>query len=325
MTKVKKTFMTFDWIKRASELQQKGQPFAIATVINTVAPTSAKPMSKAIIHPDGELEGWIGGGCSINTVIAEGLNCINSGKAIVLRLSPEKISEDKVTFKKEVFLTCESGGTLEFHIEPVLPMTKLIIYGSTPTAYALANMGRFLNYESFICSPNALSKKELSKKIKIVNNYKTFSGSCVAVVATQGENDLKALQSAIVSKPNFISMIVSKKKALSILEQLEKKGFSKDEIAKVKFPAGLDINAKTPEEIAVSILAELIYDRNSEELNEQVIIEVKDNKKEMDPFCKMLVDPENAADTFEHDGDIYYFCCTGCKEKFAMEPASFID
>ena len=318
--------MTFDWIKRASELQQKGQPFAIATVINTIAPTSSRPMSKAIIHSDGQLEGWIGGGCSINTVITEGLNCINTGKAIVLRLSPEKIiSEDRVTYKKEVFLTCESGGTLEFHIEPVLPMTKLIIYGSTPTAYALANMGRFLNYDCFICSPNVLSEKELSKKIKIVNNIRTFSGPCVAVVATQGENDLKALQSAIVSKPNFISMIVSKKKALSILGQLEKNGFSKDEIARVKFPAGLDINAKTPEEIAVSILAELINDRNSEDLNEQVIIEIKENKKEMDPICKMLVDPENAVDTFEFNGDIYYFCCSGCKEKFAMEPASFID
>ena len=79
--------MAFDWIKRASELKEKGFPFAIATVINTVAPTSAKPMSKAIIHQNGEIEGWIGGGCSINTVITESLNCIKNGKSIVLRLS----------------------------------------------------------------------------------------------------------------------------------------------------------------------------------------------------------------------------------------------
>ena len=121
--------MVFDWIQRASELKKEGHSFAIVTVINTIAPTFAKPMSKAIIHSNGEIEGWIGGGCSIHTVISEGLNCIKTGKSIVLRLSPEEISEDKVTYKKEVFLTCESGGTLEFHIEPVLPMTKLIIYG----------------------------------------------------------------------------------------------------------------------------------------------------------------------------------------------------
>ncbi len=284
--------MAFDWIKRASELQEKGEPFAIATVINTVAPTSAKPMSKAIIHPNGDLEGWIGGGCSIHTVITEGVNCIKTGKSIVLRLSPEEISEDKITYKKEVFLTCESGGTLEFHIEPVLPMTKLIIYGSTPTAFALAKMGSFLNYDCFICSPNTLLGEGLSKKINIVSNYKTFSGNCVTVVATQGENDINALQAAIACKPNFISMIISKKKAKSILRKLEKIGCSKDEITKVKFPAGLNINAKTPEEIAISILAEIINDRNSEDKNEQTILEIIDNKKEIDPISEMVVDPD---------------------------------
>ena len=317
--------MVFDWIKRASELKKKGRPFAIATVINTVAPTSAKPMSKAIIHHNGDIEGWIGGGCSIHTVITESLNCIQSGKAIVLRLSPENISNDKVNYKKEVFLNCESGGTLEFHIEPVLPMTKLIIYGSTPTVYALAKIGSLLNYECFICSPNAVSIKELSSNIQILKDYKVFSDQSVAVVATQGENDLQALKSAIDSNSNFISMIISNKKASSLFLQLEKQGYSKDDISKIKFPAGMNINASTPEEIAVSILAELINDRNSKDLKEQVIVEVKEEQKEIDPICKMLVDPKNAADTYRFDDINYYFCCTGCKEKFALEPSSYIN
>ncbi len=317
--------MVFDWIQRASELKKKGRPFAIVTVINTVAPASAKPMSKAIIHHNGDIEGWIGGGCSIHTVITESLNCIQSGKAIVLRLSPENISKDKVTYKKEVFLNCESGGTLEFHIEPVLPMTKLIIYGSTPTVYALAKIGSLLNYECYICSPNAESKTELSHNVQILKDYKVFSDQCVTVIATQGENDLQALKSAIDSKPNFISMIISKKKASSLLLQLEKQGCSKDDISKVKFPAGMDIKAKTPEEIAVSILAELINDRNSIDFKEQVIFEIKEDKKEIDPICKMLVDPKNAADTYKFDDISYYFCCTGCKEKFALEPSSYIN
>ncbi len=317
--------MVFDWIKRASELKKKGRPFAIATVINTVAPTSSKPMSKAIIHLNGDMEGWIGGGCSIDTVITESLNCIQSGKAIVLRLSPENISNNKVNYKKEVFLNCESGGTLEFHIEPVLPMTKLIIYGSTPTVYALAKIGSLLNYECFICSPNAESIAELSSNIQILKDYKVFSDQSVAVVATQGENDIQALKSAIDSNSNFISMIISNKKASSLFLQLEKQGYSKDDISKIKFPAGMNINASTPEEIAVSILAELINDRNSKDLKEQVIVEVKEEQKEIDPICKMLVDPQNAADTYKFDGINYYFCCTGCKEKFALEPSSFIN
>lgn len=317
--------MVFDWIKRASELKKKGNPFAIATVINTVAPTSAKPMSKAIIHQNGDIEGWIGGGCSIHTVITEGLNCIQSGKAIVLRLSPEDISKDKVTYKKEVFLNCESGGTLEFHIEPVLPMTKLIIYGSTPTVYALAKIGSLLNYECYICSPNAEFVKELSDNVQVLKDYKVFSDQSVAVVATQGENDLHALKSAIDSKSNFISMIISNKKASSLFLQLEKEGYSEEDISRVKFPAGMDINATTPEEIAVSILAELINDRNSVDLKEQVIVESKEDKKEIDPICKMIVDPKNAADTYEFEDVNYYFCCIGCKEKFALEPSSYIN
>ena len=317
--------MVFDWIKRAHELKKKGRPFAVATVINTVAPTSAKPMSKAIIHQNGDIEGWIGGGCSIHTVITEGLNCIQSGKAIVLRLSPENISKDKVTYKKEVFLNCESGGTLEFHIEPVLPMTKLIIYGSTPTVYALAKIGSLLNYECYICSPNAEFVKELSDNVQVLKDYKVFSDQSVAVVATQGENDLHALKSAIDSKSSFISMIISNKKASSLFFQLEKEGYSEEDISRVKFPAGMDINANTPEEIAVSILAELINDRNSVDLKEQVIVESKEDKKEIDPICKMIVDPKNAADTYEFDDINYYFCCTGCKEKFALEPSSYIN
>ena len=317
--------MVFDWIKRASELKKKGHPFAIATVINTVAPTSAKPMSKAIIHQNGDIEGWIGGGCSIHTVITEGLNCIQSGKAIVLRLSPEDISKDKVTYKKEVFLNCESGGTLEFHIEPVLPMTKLIIYGSTPTVYALAKIGSLLNYECYICSPNAEFAKELSDNVQVLKKYKVFSDQIVAVVATQGENDLHALKSAIDSKSNFISMIISNKKASSLFLQLEKEGYSEEDISRVKFPAGMDINANTPEEIAVSILAELINDRNSVDLKEQVIVESKEDKKEIDPICKMIVDPKNAAVTYEFEDINYYFCCIGCKEKFALEPSSYIN
>ena len=317
--------MVFDWIKRAHELKKKGRPFAVATVINTVAPTSAKPMSKAIIHQNGDIEGWIGGGCSIHTVITEGLNCIQSGKAIVLRLSPENISKDKVTYKKEVFLNCESGGTLEFHIEPVLPMTKLIIYGSTPTVYALAKIGSLLNYECYICSPNAEFANELLDNVQILKDYKVFSDQSVAVVATQGENDLHALKSAIDSKSNFISMIISNKKASSLFFQLEKEGYSEEDISRVKFPAGMDINANTPEEIAVSILAELINDRNSVDLKEQVIVESKEDKKEIDPICKMIVDPKNAADTYEFDDINYYFCCTGCKEKFALEPSSYIN
>ena len=102
--------MKFNWLERSVELTDNGIPFAIATVIRTKAPTSAKPMSKAIILPDGTIEGWIGGGCSVNTGISEGINCINNSQSIVLKLSTNVSKDGNSSNNKEILLNCESGG-----------------------------------------------------------------------------------------------------------------------------------------------------------------------------------------------------------------------
>ena len=317
--------MKFNWIHRASELEKRSIPFAIATVIDTVAPTSAKPMAKAIITIDGKMEGWIGGGCAMDTVIDEALHCLKTGMASVLRLSPEQLADGNVSYKKEVFLTCESGGTLEFHIEPVLPMTKLVIYGNTPTVKALSKMGEHLGYEVYALAPG-ISKMDLPDGVIKKEEFSIIEGQCVAIVATQGDGDLKALRAAVASKPEFLSLIASKKKTNTLLKQLEIEGIEKDIIGSIKFPAGLDIGAITPQEIAVSIMAELVQQKRAVAQREEIILEVKDteNGKEQDPICGMLVDPQTADSFFEHDGVNYYFCCGGCKEKFEAEPAAYI-
>tara|TARA_B100001750_G_scaffold248576_1_gene281610 strand:+ start:8770 stop:9720 length:951 start_codon:yes stop_codon:yes gene_type:complete len=316
--------MNFNWIKRAAELEKDGVSFAIATVINTIAPTSAKSMAKAIILSDGTIEGWIGGGCSIKEVTDEALSCITSGKSKILRLSPEKLSDGEFSYKKEILLTCESGGTLEFHIEPILPMTKLLIYGNTPTAIAIARMGALLGYNCFICSPKASIDYDLSSNINLIKKYKVFSGDSIAIVATQGEGDLIALKSAIASKPKFLSMIISRKKASSLLKQLKNSGFSKVQLSHIKFPAGLDIGAKTPEEIAVSVVAELIKNKAVADSKEQVIIDLNEEHKQKDLICGMLVNPGKATDTHEYNGKVYYFCCSGCKDKFELQPSLYL-
>ena len=317
--------MKFNWIHRASELEEKGIPFAIATVIDTVAPTSAKPMAKAIITADGKMDGWIGGGCAQETVIKEALHCLHTGMASVIRLAPERSISGKVSYKKEIFLTCESGGALEFHIEPVLPMTKLLIYGNTPTVNALAKLGELLDYDTYALSPE-ISELELPEEVTKLDEFSIIEDQCVAIVATQGNGDLQALKAAIDSNPEFLSLIASKKKTKSLLQQLEKDGTSKDKISSIKFPAGLDIGAITPQEIAVSIMAELVQKKRAAIQGDKIILEVKDtdNKKERDPICGMLVDPKTADSYFEYDGLSYYFCCGGCKEKFEAEPAAYI-
>ena len=317
--------MKFNWIHRAAELEKRSVPFAIVTVIDTIAPTSAKPMAKAIITLDRKMEGWIGGGCAKDTVIDEALHCLKTGMASVLRLSPEQLADGNVSYKKEVFLTCESGGTLEFHIEPVLPMTKLVIYGNTPTVKALSKMGEHLGYEVYALAPG-IFELDLPDGVTKMEEFSILEGQCVAVVATQGDGDLKALRAAVASKPEFLSLIASKKKTNTLLKQLENEGIEKDIIGSIKFPAGLDIGAITPQEIAVSIMAELVQQKRAVAQREEIILEVKDteNGKEQDPICGMLVDPQTADSFFEHDGVNYYFCCGGCKEKFEAEPAAYI-
>ena len=248
--------MKFNWIHRASDLEEKGIPFAIATVIDTVAPTSAKPMAKAIITADGKMDGWIGGGCAQETVINEALHCLHTGMASIIRLAPERGISGKVSYKKEIFLTCESGGTLEFHIEPVLPMTKLLIYGNTPTVNALAKLGQLLDYDIYVLSPE-ISELELPEQVTKLDEFSVFEDQCVAIVATQGNGDLQALKAAIDSNPEFLSLIASKRKTESLLEQLVKDGISRDKISSIKFPAGLDIGAITPQEIAVSEMGQI--------------------------------------------------------------------
>ena len=317
--------MKFNWIHRAAELEKKSVPFAIATVIDTVAPTSAKPTAKAIITIDGKMEGWIGGGCAQEAVIEEALQCIHTGMASIIRLSPEQSSDGNVSYKKEIFLTCASGGTLEFHIEPVLPMTKLVIYGNTPTVSVLAKMGQLLDYEVYALAPG-IFELDLPDGVKKMEEFSIIEGQCVAVVATQGNGDLQALKAATASKPEFLSLIASKKKTNTLLEQLKKDGINKDIIDSIKFPAGLDIGAITPQEIAVSIIAELVKKKRTATQREEIIFEVEDTKngKEQDPICGMFVNPQTADNSCEYDGVNYYFCCGGCKEKFEAEPATYI-
>ena len=317
--------MKFNWIQRASELEENGVPFAIATVVDTVAHTSAKPMTKAIITADGKIEGWIGGGCAQETVIDEALHCLQTGMASIIRLTPERSSDGKISYKKEIFLTCESGGTLEFHIEPVLPMTKLLIYGNTPTVNALAKLGQLLDYDIYVLSPE-ISELELPEQVTKLDEFSVFEDQCVAIVATQGNGDLQALKAAIDSNPEFLSLIASKRKTESLLEQLVKDGISRDKISSIKFPAGLDIGAITPQEIAVSIMAELVQYKRKTAWKDEIILDVEEanNGKETDPICGMLVDPQTADSSFEYDGISYYFCCGGCKKKFEAEPAAFV-
>ncbi len=305
--------MIFSWIKRAAELESAETPFALSTVINASAPTSAKPVAKAIITEDGKMEGWIGGGCSQDVVIGEALKCIQSGKATILRITPQPDAAVNHSVK-EVLLTCESGGTLELHIEPVIPMTKLLIYGTTPAAVAVANMAAVMDFHVFLFGEGDV---KLSENVEKQDKFASPAGRSVALVATQGEGDLSALKAALATEAGYIGFIASRKKGAEITAEL-----SSEERERTKFPAGLDIGALTPEEIAISILAEIVQTARAETTAD--VPKVSEAPSLIrDPVCGMEVDSAIASHSVEHEGIMIYFCCGGCESQFTASPEKF--
>lgn len=313
-----------NWIQRSAELEKSGEPFAIATVIDTIAPTSAKPMSKAIITPDGKMDGWIGGGCAQDIIIDEAIKCIKTGKSSVIRLSPDDEKETLNSYKKNVLINCESEGTLECHIEPVIPMKTILIFGATPTAETLANMSRLLNYDVRVMGKN-VGELSLSEGIQTSNNFKSFNKPSFAIIATQGQGDLRALKIALDSKPEYLGLISSKRKGEKLINKLVAKGYNKIELKKIKYPAGLNIGAVTPQEIATSIIAEIVKESRPK-LEEELVIDFMQIKQgqEKDPICGMGVNPSKTDYQFKFKGKEYYFCCEGCLEKFESEPAVYV-
>jgi len=316
------------WLEIAAQHQKAGKPFAIATVVGAIAPTSAKPGAKAIITAEGELKGWIGGGCAQEVVIDEALDCMRSGQVRLIRLSPD-VAPSPNDSVKILAMKCESGGTLEVHIEPVLPKAKMFIFGASEVGLSLVKLAHELDYEITLFAPD-IGSDQVPAGVSIIDNFDDVPNvganfRSVAVVATQGNGDERALQGAISSQAMYITMVTSSRKAATLFGSLEKRGVSGEALKSIKVPAGLDIKAVTPAEIAVSVLAEIIQASrtlNMDHPREQSNPEVEDEKVK-DPICEMIIDPRTAAGTSEYQGTTYHFCSLHCLETFEREPEKY--
>ncbi|MCH7859154.1 MAG: XdhC family protein [Candidatus Marinimicrobia bacterium] len=316
------------WLEKAAELRAKGTPFAIATVVDAVAPTSAKPGAKAIINAQGNLYGWIGGGCTQAVIIEEALDCIQVGAGRLIRLSPD-VEPSANHSVKQVAMRCESGGTLEVYIEPVLPKMTLLIFGAGPAAEALAGLAAILDYEITVFAPGAEALK-LPSSVRVRGNFEAppveGTGPSIAVIATQGNGDEQAIKAALTSGAGYVTMVTSRTKATSLFAGLEKHGLSGDALAKIKVPAGLDIKAVTPGEIAVSVLAEIIQEARTKGIGAAgpAPLASEATEKVKDPVCEMIIDPRTAAGSSEFEGTTYHFCSLGCLDSFEADPRKYL-
>jgi len=254
-----------------AQMKAAEEAFVLATVVRTVSVTAAKAGAKAIIRPDGTIvAGWIGGGCARGAVLKAAREALADGEPRMVSVQPENLLEELgvkpgemregVRFASNM---CPSKGTMDIFVEPVLPHPSLVIFGASPVALSLATQARQLGYHVTLAAPAADMAGAPDADVVVdgfalgeLNQARRF-----VVVSTQSKGDEAALRAAIATDAEYRAFVGSRRKMMALREKLVAQGVDPIAIDRVKAPAGLDLGAITPEEIAMSILAEIIVER----------------------------------------------------------------
>jgi len=297
------------FLKQASQLHENDEAFAVASVVRCEPPTSGKPGDRAIVTADGKLSGWIGGGCAQPIVISEALKSLRDGKPRMIRVSPTAGAEPAEGITGFTMM-CHSGGTLDIFIEPIFAKPHLLIFGRSPVAITLSKLGEALSYRVTMVNSNDHHDVRINPGTAII-------------IATQGEDDEGALEQALRTDAGYIAFVASRKKWEAVSAFLHEKGIDDQRIKAVNVPAGLDIGAQTPEEIAVSVLAQTIQFRRQAvaQVLSPLIVEVPASEK--DPVCGMSVSSP-ARYTSNYQGRKISFCCAHCKSTFDKAPEQYV-
>ena len=315
------------------ELRKKGEPFVQALVVRREAPSSGKAGDKALVKRNGELIGWIGGGCVKGIVLKESLDAIKTGKPRLLRIGKYLDNQQNQQGVKEYKMTCQSEGTVEIFIEPFLPKPHLVVMGKTEIAKALVKLAKAIGYKVTGVAADA-NLQTYEKVDELITRYQLdavqTTPSSFIVVATQGDQDEKALEEALKKTAAFVGFVASRKKIQSISNYLKDAGCDPAKIEAIRSPVGVDINAKQPDEVALSILAEIIQVKNSLEVltADEPLSSMEKPAGVPDyyinPVCGVPVDKNNPKHIREFEGEKVYFCCDGCTVKFDKDPAKYI-
>ncbi len=333
-----------NFFAKAHELVEKGAPFVTATVVRAEKPTSGKPGDKAIITIDGAMHGWIGGSCAQPTVVREALRALAEDQARLIRLSVAPDEQTPREGLEEMAMTCYSGGTLEIYIEPQHPRPRLLIIGGLPVAKALAHLGSAMNYQVIMVDPAADDGSSAAETtgadafLTDLDQAAEYIGPFTyVVVATHGTHDEAALERILKRKPGYVGLVASPRRAAAVREYLATRGVTDEEMLALKSPAGIDIQAQRGDEIALSIMAEVVQRRRNAEMldlalfhegEQEAAAEAASAVEEthaIDPVCHMEVEISGAAYVSEHDGASYYFCCAGCQTRFEENPQAYLE
>lgn len=306
--------------RRAAELRGERVPYVHARVVLAEKPTSAHPGDEALVLGDGTIDGFVGGNCAESTVRSHGLALLDSGESELLRISPDPVADtSSVAGRVVVHNPCLSGGTLEIFLEPVLPAPLVLVHGSTPIAAALVRLGDGLGYEMRASATPASDPA-----------FDLADASAV-VVASHGRDEEEVLTAALRADVPYIGLVASRKRGAAVLESLDPSGSGEPlPPDRISTPAGLDIGAHTPEEVALSILAEVVASRPRPAGRPVVAEEQPAEAVALDPVCGMsvaAVDSSLHLDIPGPDGAgsvRYWFCGSGCLRVFAADPSAYL-
>ena len=291
--------------RRAQELAAAHVAFVTATVVRAQAPTSVEAGNVALVLGDGTIEGFVGGSCTDHSVRAYSLKALEGGEAVLLRILPfadergascagEELTDadGAVTVQNP----CLSGGAIEIFLEPVLPAPRVLVVGETPIAGAVKRIGAKLGLDVAGVGGGAVDPRP---------------DDLALVVAAHGHDEVGALRRGLEAGVPYVGLVASRGRGAGVIGELRGDGVPSELVELIDVPAGIDIGARTPAEIALPILAEIVAVRRGRGSTSALTA--------IDPICGMTFAAVASTPSIDHDGETVYFCCEGCKARFEQQ------
>jgi xanthine dehydrogenase accessory factor len=301
--------------RRAQELAAECAAFVVATVVRAQRPTSVAAGNVALVLGDGTIEGFVGGVCTEHSIRANSLQALQSGEAVLLRIVPFSAegepgvdvtdADGAVTVQNP----CLSGGAIEVFLEPVVPAPRVLVVGETPIAGAVLRLGSELGWNMVCVDGEHLEPRPADLAL---------------VVAAHGRDELQTLRRGLESGVPYVGLVASRKRGDGVLAELRSDGVPDDLLARIDVPAGLDIGARTPAEVALSILASIVAVHRDGHGHPAVLTHAPEPAgtnvaTAVDPICGMTVAAVVSTPSLRRNGETVYFCCDGCKAKFEAQ------
>lgn len=308
------------------EYAANGTPCVLATVVRVEAPTSARPGDKAVITADGRLRGWIGGSCSEPVVRREALRSLAEGTPQLVKIvAAQEVKQTRTRGALTVATTCPSGGSLDIFIEPRLPRPLLLVFGDSPSARTLVQLGSLAGFRTCSVHPGARTEDFPGADLVLASLDLAPANpgpDSWALVATMGHYDEDAIEAALSHPGLDVGLIASTRRSAAVRQALLARGLDEETLGRVRTPAGR-VRGVSQEEIALLALAEVVTARQKRG-HLRAAPEPPSVVFATDQVCGMTVDPLTSTHKAVHAGTTYWFCSAGCQAEFEKDPQRYL-